>query len=146
MNQEAAYLEQMIKDSKQVSGSDSDDKKEEIFNAFRKGEIKNLITKPKIAAFGLNWQHCNRITYFPTHSFEQYYQAIRRCWRFGQKNDVLVDIITSTAQDGVLQNMKRKSIACDKMFDKLIEHMNNAIKIDRKNEFKKEAVLPNWIF
>ena len=54
-----------------------------------------LVTKPKIGAWGLNWQHCNHMTFFPTHTYEQYYQAVRRCWRFGQTRPVLVDIVTT---------------------------------------------------
>jgi SNF2 family DNA or RNA helicase len=83
-------IEQIDRDSIQIHGSMSLDKKEQILFDFAKGNIKRLITKPKITAFGLNWQHCNHTVYFPTFSFEQYYQAIRRFWRFGQKRDVIV--------------------------------------------------------
>lgn len=85
LNDEGNLLEKMIPDSIQVSGKDSDDKKEEKLISFSKGQSRVIIIKPKIGGFGLNWQHCNNVVFFPTHSYEQYYQAIRRCWRFGQK-------------------------------------------------------------
>jgi hypothetical protein len=78
------------------------DRKEELLLAFFNGEIKKLITKPKITAFGLNWQHCNHTVYFPTFSYEQYYQAIRRFWRFGQTKPVTVDLVYSDGQKMVL--------------------------------------------
>jgi hypothetical protein len=77
-------LERLIPDAAQVSGADSDEAKEEKFLAFARGELRVLVTKPKIGAWGLNFQHCAHVTTFPSHSFEQYYQGIRRCWRFGQ--------------------------------------------------------------
>jgi hypothetical protein len=98
LNAESDMLSDMIDGGIQVSGSDCDDRKEEVFTAFRKGQIRVLITKPKIAAYGMNWQHAHKMTYFATHSFEQYYQAIRRCWRFGQKHEVDVDLISTEAQ------------------------------------------------
>lgn len=72
-------LEKMIPDAVQVSGSDSDDKKELHLESFADSRARVLITKPKIGAWGLNFQHCNHVTFFPSHSFEQYYQAVRRC-------------------------------------------------------------------
>ena len=145
LNQESELLAKIIPGAVQVSGSDSDERKEEVFRAFRKGEVRVLVTKPKIAAFGMNWQHCNRMTYFPTHSFEQYYQAVRRCWRFGQKNPVHVDIVTSDAQAGVLANLNRKAEACETMFAQLIGHMNNAIHLDRMSKFTKKEEIPSWL-
>ena len=145
LNEEGNILEKLIPGAVQISGADDDDKKEEIFSAFRHGQIKKLVTKPKIAAFGMNWQHCSRMTYFPTDSFEAYYQAVRRCWRFGQKNDVIVDAITTTGQTNVIGNWKRKSDACDEMFTQLVSHMNNAININRTIEFTGEAKVPSWL-
>ena len=93
----------------------------------------------------MNWQHCDHMTYFPTHSFEQYYQAIRRCYRFGQKNDVTVDLITSEAQRGVLNNLQDKAAACEKMFDSLVTHMNNILKVKNIIKFNKKEELPRWL-
>lgn len=145
LNAEADLLEKMIPGAVQVSGSDSDDRKEEVFSAFRHGQIPKLVTKPKIAAFGMNWQHCSRMTYFPTHSFEQYYQAVRRFWRFGQKNEVKVDAIVTEAQSGTLENLKRKAAACDTMFSNLVRDMNNAIQIERVNAFTQAEEVPSWL-
>lgn len=144
-NREADALDSIIKDSAQIKGSDPDEKKEEIFKAFSSGQIKKLITKPKIAAFGMNWQHCNHHTYFADHSFEQYYQAIRRSYRFGQKRPVTIDLITTEALSGVTKNMRRKSDAADKMFAEMIASMNDVlnIKFEDKNTNKRE--LPTWL-
>ena len=145
LNAEGDLLERLIPGAVQVSGADDDDEKEEVFSAFRHGKIGKLVTKSKIAAFGMNWQHCHRMTYFPTHSWEQYYQSVRRCWRFGQKNDVIVDAITSTGQSRVIGNWRKKAAACDDMFAQLVQHMNNAIKINRMTEFTGAAEVPSWL-
>lgn len=145
MNKEGDLLEKIITDSVQVSGSDSDDKKEEAFISFANGEIKNLITKPRIGGFGMNWQHCSHVTFFPSHSFEQYYQAVRRCWRFGQKNKVVVDIITSKGEIEVLNNLQRKARAADEMFSSLVKFMDDELNIDRSKEYKKEMEGPSWL-
>lgn len=145
MNEEGDLLEKIIPESKQISGSDSDEYKEKTFLDFVNGDLKVLITKPKIGAFGLNFQHCSHITFFPSHSFEQYYQGIRRCWRYGQKNPVYVDIITTTGEIGVLANLQRKADAADKMFSKLVKYMNNEINIKRTNIKNNEMELPEWI-
>lgn len=145
LNQEADLLEELIPGAVQVSGSDKDERKEEVFSAFRHGHIKRIVTKPKIAAFGMNWQHCDSMAYFASHSFEQYYQAVRRCWRFGQKNTVNVNLITSSRQTGVLANLQRKSAACDVMFNQLVAEMNNAIKMDRMQKFDKKETVPSWL-
>lgn len=145
LNPEGDLLEELIKDSVQVSGSDSDDKKEEALIAFQKGEIKDLVTKGKIAGFGQNWQHCAYQTMFPSHSFEMYYQCIRRSWRFGQKNPVKIDIISSEGESKVLANLQRKERAAEEMFKQLVNLMNNELKIERKTETIKPTELPKWL-
>jgi hypothetical protein len=145
LNKEADLLEQLIPDAKQVSGSQSDDEKEETFLAFSSGELRALVTKPRIGAFGLNWQHCNRMTFFPSHSFEQYYQGVRRCWRFGQKNPVTVDIVTTEGELDVLKNLQRKANAADKMFSELVKYMNESMEIKRDNPFTENERLPAWL-
>lgn len=145
LNAESDTLAKMINGAVQVSGSDEDERKEEVFQAFRKGQIRVLVTKPKIAAFGMNWQHAHKMTYFPTHSFEQYYQAVRRCWRFGQKEQVNVDIITTEAQRGTLANLKRKSVACGDMFRDLVAEMNSAISMSRMKTFEQSEKVPSWL-
>ena len=73
------------------------------------GEIKRLITKAKMTGMGLNWQHCNHSVFFPTWSYEQYYQSIRRFWRFGQKRDVTIDMVISDGQTRVLEALQQKT-------------------------------------
>lgn len=145
LNAEGDLLSEMIPDALQVSGADSDDAKEEKFLAFASGQLSKLITKPKIGAWGLNFQHCSHVTTFPSHSFEQYYQSIRRCWRFGQKSPVHVDIVTTEGEKSVLQNLQRKAKAADKMFSCLVEHMNDASGVRRASEFTQREELPSWL-
>jgi len=142
-NDEGDLLEQLDKDAVQVKGGMSLDKKEEILQAFGKGEIKNLITKPKITAFGLNWQHCNHTVYFPTFSFEQYYQAIRRFWRFGQCNPVTVDMVYSDGQKRVIQALDDKIKRANELFDLLIKATNSFEMT--KTEFNKPMSKPKFI-
>jgi hypothetical protein len=143
-NEEGDLLEKLIPGSKQVAGKHSDEEKESRLKAFSQGDIKVLITKSKIAGFGLNWQHCSHMTYFPSYSFEQYYQGIRRCWRFGQTKPVTVDIVTTTGMKTVLDNMQRKARASEKMFAELTAYMNDAIKLERQT-FEKKVEVPAWL-
>jgi hypothetical protein len=145
LNDEGDMLESMIPDAVQVSGSDSDERKEERLEAFADGGARVLITKPKIGAWGLNFQHCNHITFFPSHSFEQYYQSVRRCWRFGQKRPVTVDIITTEGERGVMKNLQRKAEQADAMFSRLVAEMNNALAIERANNMTKKMEIPTWL-
>lgn len=143
-NAEGDMLEKLIPGAIQVSGSDSDDRKEEALNAFSDGKVRVLITKPKIAGFGLNWQHCAHMTFFPSHSFEQYYQSVRRCWRFGQTRPVTVDIITTGGGTEVLKNLQRKAHAADRMFSELVTYMNDSLKTEKKL-YDKEMEAPSWL-
>ena len=145
LNDEGDLLERMIPDSIQIAGKDSDDSKEEKFLAFIKGDARVLVTKPKIGAWGLNLQHCAHVTFFPSDSFEQYYQAVRRCWRFGQKRQVVVDLITTEGGRNVLNNMRRKAIQADKMFSNLVREMNSALSVDRSSIFTKKEEAPPWL-
>jgi hypothetical protein len=145
LNDEGDMLESLIPGSVQVSGSDSDDAKEERLMAFADGKARVLITKPKIGAWGLNFQHCNHVVYFPSHSFEQYYQAIRRCWRFGQKRDVKVDIVTTEGERGIMKNLQRKADQASEMFDRLVAEMNNALHIENEIKRGKQLEIPTWL-
>lgn len=145
LNDEADLLEKMIPDALQVKGAHSDEKKEERFLAFQEGQLRVLITKPRIGGFGLNWQHCSNVVLFPSHSFEQYYQSIRRCWRFGQENSVKVDVITTEGEARVLKNLQRKSKAADEMFEKIVRLMGEVLSISRANEFVAEEEVPVWL-
>jgi hypothetical protein len=145
LNKEGDLLEQLIDGAVQVSGKDCDEAKEEKFTAFSEGEVKCLVTKPKIGAWGMNWQHCSHMTYFPTNSYEQYYQSVRRSWRFGQENDVTIDIVATSGERPVIENMKKKQEQADTMFSELVSHMRDAIDIQRLHTYTKELELPSWL-
>lgn len=106
--------------------------------------MRVLITKPIIGAWGLNWQHCNRMVFFPSHSYEQYYQAVRRSWRFGQERPVTVDIVTTEGGSKALRNLQRKSLQADRMFDSLTTHMRDALMIRRSESYDQRTELPGW--
>ncbi len=145
LNGEGDLLEKLINGAVNVQGSDSEEKKEEAFKAFLSGDIRVIVSKPSIAGFGMNWQHCNRMTFFPSHSYEQYYQSVRRCWRFGQKKEVTVDLISTEGQSGVAANLKRKAEAAEEMFAHLVELMSNELKIQKRNEYTKKEEKPSWL-
>ena len=145
LNSEGDALEKLIPGAVQISGDDSDDVKEELFMAFARGDIRVLITKPKIGAWGLNFQHCAHLVYFPSHSYEQYYQSVRRCWRFGQNNTVHVDIVCTKGELKVLQNLRRKGISAGRMFVHLVEEMNNGVSINSANRLTNNEDIPTWL-
>jgi hypothetical protein len=145
LNDEADLLERLIPDGQQVSGRDSDDAKEAKFEAFSDGSLRVLITKPKIGAWGLNWQHCNHIVYFPSHSYEQWYQAVRRCWRFGQQRPVTVEVVATLGQARIQDNLEKKADAAAEMFTELVAHMNDSAEIERLFSYNKEVQVPSWL-
>ncbi len=142
-NNEGDLLNELDKDAVQIKGTMDIDKKEDILLNFANGNIKKLITKPTITAFGLNWQHCNHTVYFPTWSYEQYYQAIRRFWRFGQKRSVTVDLVLSDGQKRVIDSLEMKSKKAVEMFEILIKQTHE-YNYKSNNEFKKEFQLPKF--
>lgn len=145
MNDEGRLLREMIPDAVEVSGADSDERKEEKFTAFGEGEARVLITKPKIGAWGMNWQHCAHIVYFPSHSFEQYYQAVRRCWRFGQDKPVHVDIVMTEGERKVMDNLSRKADGASVMFEHLVREMTQSVGIQKKNTAINAQEIPSWL-
>lgn len=119
-NDEGDLLEQMVSGSVQVSGADSDDKKEDRLEGFSEGKYQKMVTKPKIAGFGMNWQHCSKMIFVGlSDSWEQYYQAIRRCWRYGQKKDVDVFVVCADIEGAVVANIERKQQQADQMADEM---------------------------
>ena len=143
-NQESSYLKQMDKEAVEIIGSQSIEKKEEILLAFANGEIKRLITKAKMTSMGLNWQHCNHTVFFPTWSYEQYYQAIRRFWRFGQTKDVTCDMVISDGQTRVLETLQQKTKKAIELHENLTANVNNTF-INKTKEFNKEIIKPKFI-
>ena len=144
LNDEADKLLEIDKTAVEVRGNMDIDKKENILLAFSNGDIKKLVTKTSITAFGLNWQHCNHTTYFPTYSYEQYYQAIRRFWRFGQKRPVTVDLIMSDGQDRIVKSLLIKKEKAIQMFERLASQTNADFTIKQK-EFDKQIKLPKFL-
>lgn len=143
-NKESAILKSSDNQAVEIIGSQSIDKKEEILLAFANGEIKRLVTKAKMTGMGLNWQHCNHTVFFPTWSYEQYYQAIRRFWRFGQQNDVTVDMVISDGQTRVLEALEQKTQKAIELHKNLTENVNRDFSHKTK-EFNKEIIKPKFI-
>jgi len=144
-NAEGNLLEKLIPDSRQVAGRTPDDQKEEIYRDFASENLRVLVIKPKIGAWGLNWQHCNHVVTFASHSYEQYYQSVRRCWRFGQTRPVTLDVVATDGEVRVLDNMRRKAVQADAMFSHLVNHMNNAQTVKTSNKKHKEIEVPSWL-
>jgi superfamily II DNA/RNA helicase len=145
MNHEADELERIIHDAEQVAGRTPDERKIELYEAFADGSLRVLIIKPKIGAWGLNWQHCNHVVTFASHSYEQYYQSVRRCWRFGQKKPVRLDVIATEGELRVLANMRKKARRADAMFTALVREMNAATRIERDNPYTQPVEVPTWL-
>lgn len=145
LNTEGDLLEKLIPDSVQVSGSDTDEAKEEKFLAFTRGDARVLVTKPKIGAWGLNFQHCAHVVSFPSHSYEQIYQGVRRCWRFGQKRPVNFDMVLTEGELAVMENLKRKAEQADQMFTRLVSEMRASMDIDTGIQYREKEVVPSWL-
>lgn len=143
-NEEADLLEKIIPGAKQVSGSQSDDMKEGRLMEFVDGGFRVLVTKARIAALGMNFQHCNHVIDFPSHSYEQYYQGVRRCWRFGQTSEVTVDTVMTEGERKIIENRQRKAKQAEEMFTNLIFEMNNAMSIDTAKKFDRSMEIPSW--
>lgn len=143
-NDEGDLLDMLDKDAYQIKGGMSIEKKEDILLNFANGNIKRIITKPKITSFGLNWQHCNHTVYFPTWSYEQYYQSIRRFWRFGQTKEVTVDLVLSDGQKRVIDALLYKTKKAIE-FNKIIQQSVNGVVDLSKKEFNKEIIKPKFL-
>ena len=124
LNGESEALRKAIPDAVEIRGSDSIEKKTAALNGFTEGGIRVLVTKPSIAGYGLNWQHCSRMAFTGlSDSYEQYYQAVRRCWRFGQTKPVDVHVVTSRSEGAVVENIKRKERQAEELYRSLVENM-----------------------
>lgn len=154
LNTESDALTKAIPDAVEVKGSDSEADKERKLREFSEGRIRVLVTKPSIAGFGMNWQHCADTGFVGLNdSFEQIYQAIRRFWRFGQTKPVNVHFIASEIEGAVVQNIKRKEADADRMARAMVAHMadlsaKNVRGMVRDREDYAPAVtvtLPAWL-
>jgi DNA modification methylase len=146
-NEESEKLAQLINGSKDVKGSDSIDYKEKTIDAFTHGALRVLISKPSICGYGMNWQHCNNTAFVGlSDSWESYYQAIRRFWRFGQKEVVNVHVISAESEGAVVENIRRKDIQNQTMSQEMVKHMsvytNNEIFgiAPQKDEYTRRVV------
>jgi DNA modification methylase len=124
LNSEADALLARIPDAVEVRGADDHDTKRRVLLDFAEGRIRVLVTKPSIAGFGMNWQHCAHMAFVGvSDSWEQYYQAVRRCWRFGQDRPVHVHVISADTEGAVVSNLKRKDAQADELARELVAHM-----------------------
>lgn len=124
LNDESNALRKSIPDAIEVKGSDSIEHKEDALFGFSDGRYRVIVTKPSIAGFGMNWQHCANAAYVGlSHSYEQFYQSIRRIYRFGQTRPVNAHIITSNAEGAVVENIKRKERQATELFEQIVKRM-----------------------
>jgi len=129
LNSESDALAKAIPDAVEIRGSDTDEKKEKAMDDFLDGKVRVLISKPSICGFGMNMQHCNNMAFVGlTDSYEQLYQAVRRCWRFGQLKPVTVHLICAETEGFTLENIKRKDADAERMYKMLVENINEARK------------------
>lgn len=147
LNDEAAMIEKMIPGAVDVSGSDSIEHKEESIKGFIDGSIRVLISKPKILGAGMNFQHCHNTAFVGlSDSWEQYYQAIRRFYRFGQTKEVNVHIINAESEGAVVENIRRKDLQNEEMGMQMVKHMSSAMKkeifgmTEQKSEYERDVV------
>jgi len=144
LNEESSLLASLDSDAVEIVGGMNIDKKEEILLAFAQGEIKRLVTKARMTSMGLNWQHCNHTVFFPTWSYEQYYQAIRRFWRFGQKNEVTCDMVISDGQERVMEALQQKTQKAIELYGNLVSSANRSY-TEIVKPFDKKITLPEFV-
>ena len=126
LNDESQTVTRMIEDAVEVTGSDSPEAKESRMLGFTAGDHRVLVTKPSIAGFGMNWQHCPNVVFLGlSDSYEQFYQAVRRCWRFGQTREVQCHVITSDIEGAVVANIQRKEADAARMAEEMVSHMHD---------------------
>jgi len=150
LNDESTMLAKAIQGSVDIKGSDSIDKKESAIDSFTDGSLRVLITKPSIAGFGMNWQHCHNTAFVGlSDSWEQYYQAIRRFYRFGQTHIVNVHVISAESEGAVVENIRRKESQNRQMGETMVEHMKTSLQKEingtkaQKSEYIRDVVKTN---
>lgn len=153
LNDESSKLTELISDSVEVKGSDKSEYKSNSMLSFSDGTVKCLVTKPRIAGYGMNWQNCHNMIFTGlSDSYEQYYQAVRRCWRFGQEKQVNVYIIISAKEGCVKKNIERKQSDFQRMQFEMTEltkeitkkELKSTCRISTPYEPTKEMKLPDW--
>ena len=146
LNAESDELERQIESGKAICGADPLEKKEKSIMSFLSGELPVLITKPSITGFGLNFQHCSNMAFVGlTDSFEDYYQAVRRCFRFGQKKEVNVHLFYSEAEAGIVANLERKEAQHNEMSERMVSFMKESMQkevfgsVQEKSEYSRKT-------
>jgi hypothetical protein len=153
LNDESTLLAKLIPDAVEVHGSLKMSEKERRITSFSHGAARVIISKAKICGFGLNWQHCRNVACFADDSFEKYYQAVRRCYRFGQTKEVFVWMVYTTAEGTVKENIERKQLQADVMTEKMLSHMRDFTKREVVGTFREitdylptnPIALPEWM-
>lgn len=153
LNDEGERLAALIPDAVEVAGRHTTAEKEDRLESFTLGNDRVLITKPRIGGFGLNWQHCPNTAIFPTDSWEQWYQMIRRFWRFGQTRTVKAHYIVSSQESGVVRNVMRKNSDAARMFESVVSHMLAHMQHATRNEYghmdsynpQEKVRVPRWM-
>jgi superfamily II DNA or RNA helicase len=152
-NYEADELMRVVRDCVDLRGNESETSKERKLAGFSDGTIRRMITKPTVAGFGLNWQHCRRMAFIGlSYSYEQYYQAVRRCWRFGQKSEVHAHVVMAESEAAILKTNERKQKQHTQMQQAMRESINRSHQLsagaDKSlNKFNatKQMELPRWL-
>lgn len=140
LNDESTALTAAIPDAVEITGSDTAEHKESAMNGFTDGSIRVIVSKSSIAGFGMNWQHCSDMVFVGlSDSYEQFYQSVRRCWRFGQKNPVNVHVIIGARETTVLQNVKRKEADLEKMQEGMVEHTHKIVEEHLRSTERAES-------
>ncbi len=144
-NEESELLAKLIPGAVEVAGRHSDDYKEAALNDFATGNARVLVSKPKIACWGMNYQHCGDMSIFPSFSFEQFYQAVRRCWRFGRRGPVVVRVVSALGEAEVIDGLRRKQQQAETMFSSLVRYMNDSLVMTSDDGHTGKTVLPPWL-
>lgn len=149
-NDEADVINRMVPDAVEVRGSDKVDVKEARLAGFASGDFRVLVSKASIAGFGLNYQHCNRMAFIGVdYSYESYYQAVRRCWRFGQKQEVESHVVMAQTESAIWNTVLKKQMQHDDMKFSMRDAMLRASERGREIRvaYKPKTVtnLPTWI-
>ena len=154
LNSEAEAITAAIPGAVEIRGSDKPEVKEQRLRAFSEGRIRVLVTKPSIAGYGLNWQHCHNVCFVGlSDSYEDFYQAVRRCWRFGQRQSVNVYVVTAETEGAVVTNIRRKEAQAAVLSDSMVEHMrelmqqalHGAARSKDPYEPKNPMEIPQWM-
>ena len=154
LNDESEKLTAAIHDAVEVKGADKPEHKRDGLIGFAHGDVRVLVSKPKIAGFGMNWQNCNQMIFVGlSDSWESYYQAIRRCWRFGQKNDVHVHVVSADTEGAVVENIQRKDKQNRELGEAMVEHMKTMMEKEifsaaiEKTDYNANQTMevPKWL-